>query len=171
MAMCQRIDMNPAKSSNAAGPWWYAPKRWMYRDGRPHGLARFMNSLSAQLYSLGWFKQSGGATLRVRGRRSGRPVSLPVVIAEHDGSRYLVSMLGDDANWVHNVREADGDAELNQLPVRLVEIPIGERASILRCYLQIAPGARPHIPVSHQAPLSEFAGVAQAYPVFRIDRS
>lgn len=83
----------------------------------------------------------------MRGRRSGRAVSLPGVIAEHDGSRYLDSTLGDDANWVRNVREAGGDAELNQLPGHLVEIPIGERASILRCYLQIAPGARPHIPV------------------------
>ncbi|MGK9269586.1 nitroreductase family deazaflavin-dependent oxidoreductase [Williamsia muralis] len=124
----------------------------MYRDGRPHSLARFINSLSSRLYSRGLFKRSGGATLTVRGRRSGRPVSLPVVIAEHDGSRYLVSTLGDDANWVHNVREAGGDAELNQRPVHLVEIPIGERASILRCYLQIAPGARPHsrFPIRHR---------------------
>jgi hypothetical protein len=38
-------------------------------------------------------------------------VRLPVVIAEHDGERFLVSMLGE-ANWVHNVHAAGGRAVL-----------------------------------------------------------
>jgi hypothetical protein len=39
---------------------------------------------------------------------------------------------------------------------------------VLRRYLAIAPGARPHIPVDRRAPLSEFEGIAHQYPVFRI---
>jgi len=47
-------------------------------------------------------------TLEVRGRRTGRTVSLPVVVADYGGARYLVSMLGENANWVRNVRAANG---------------------------------------------------------------
>ena len=34
----------------------------------------------------------------------GPPGFVPVVVAEYEGGRYLVSMLGKDANWVLNVR-------------------------------------------------------------------
>jgi len=39
---------------------------------------------------------------------------------------------------------------------------------ILRRYLQVAPGARPHIPVDRRAPLVEFEQIAARYPVFGI---
>ena len=35
--------------------------------------------------------------------------------------------------------------------------------------LELAPGARAHIPVDQRAPLAAFADVAAQYPVFRID--
>jgi hypothetical protein len=34
----------------------------------------------------------------VRGRDTGRVLSLPVVVADYQGDRYLVAMLGRDAN-------------------------------------------------------------------------
>ena len=43
------------------------------------------------------------------------------------------------------------------------------RAPILRRYLQVAPGARPHIPLDRRAPLAEFERIAALYPVFRVD--
>jgi hypothetical protein len=52
------------------------------------------------------------ATLEVTGRKSGRTVSLPVVVAVVDGERYLVSMLGEHVQWVQNVRAAGGRAVL-----------------------------------------------------------
>lgn len=55
--------------------------------------------------------------------------------------------------------------------VHLEEIPAEQRAPILKAYLQCAPGARPHIPVNKDAPLAEFAKVAAAYPVFRVEKS
>jgi hypothetical protein len=38
----------------------------------------------------------------------------------------------------------------------------------LKAYLQRAPGARPHVPVSKDAPLADFEQIAPAYPVFRV---
>ena len=35
-------------------------------------------------------------------------------------------------------------------------------------YLELAPGARPHVPVDPGAPIEEFERVAPHYPVFRI---
>ncbi len=80
-------------------------------------------------------------TLEVTGRKSGRTVSLPVVVAVVDGQRYLVSMLGEHVQWVHNVRAAGGRAVLRsggREEVHLEEVPPDARAPILRTYLQRA---------------------------------
>jgi deazaflavin-dependent oxidoreductase (nitroreductase family) len=144
--------------------------RWMYRRGRPNAWARWQNRASAAAYAVGvWPKRV--AALEVRGRKSGRIISFPIVIAEHDGERYLVSMLGEKANWVRNVTAADGEAVLRHgrsEAIRLVEVPVAARAPILRRYLDVAPGARPHIAVDRRAPLEDFAQIAPGIPVFLI---
>jgi hypothetical protein len=53
--------------------------------------------------------------------------------------------------------------------IRLVEVAPAERAPILRRYLEVAPGARAHVPVDRAAPLSDFERIAPDYPVFRIE--
>jgi deazaflavin-dependent oxidoreductase (nitroreductase family) len=144
--------------------------RWLYRGGRPNALARLINRAWATAHAAGLW-QSRLATLEVRGRRSGRTVSFPVVIADHEGDRYLVSMLGDHTNWVRNVRAADGHAVLRHgtsEAVRLVEVDPAARPPILRRYLACAPGARAHVAVDRHAPRDEFARVAPQVPVFRI---
>ena len=111
------------------------------------------------------------ATLEVRGRRSGHLRSLPVVIADLEGERYLVAMLGEGAGWVANVRAAGGRAVLRHgrhEPVLLEEVSPGERAPILQRYLEVASGARAHFPVKRGAPLSEFEAITPQYPVFRV---
>jgi deazaflavin-dependent oxidoreductase (nitroreductase family) len=110
-------------------------------------------------------------TLEVTGRKSGRTFSLPVVIGIVDGERYLVSMLGENVQWVRNVRAAHGRAVLRSRgreEVQLVEVSAEKRAPILKAYLQRAPGARPHIPVVKDAPLSEFEKIAARFPIFHI---
>jgi len=52
--------------------------------------------------------------------------------------------------------------------VHLEEVEPGDRAPILRRYLEVAPGARPHLPVDRHAPLAEFERIADQYPVFWI---
>ena len=151
--------------------WTYGDYlRWLYKGGRPNVFARVQNRASALAFAIGVFPGRVGA-LKVRGRRSGAVVSFPVVIADYEGERYLVSMLGDGANWVRNVEADGGRAELRhgrreQIILELVDAD--ERAPILRRYLAVAPGARPHIPVDRHAPLDEFDRVAADYPVFRI---
>ena len=110
-------------------------------------------------------------TLEVRGRRTGRLTSFPLVMADYQGERYVVAMLGEGTNWVSNVRAAGGRAVLchgRREAVRLEEVDPRGRAPILRRYLQVAPGARPHIPVDRRASLVEFELIAPQYPVFRI---
>ena len=144
--------------------------RWLYRGGRPNRFARLQNRVSAIAFGAGiWPKRL--AMLEVRGRRSGRVIPFPVVIADHEGKRYLLAMLGEKTNWVANARAADGQAVLRhgrREAVHLAEVPAERRPAILRRYLAVAPGARPHIPVDRHASLDEFERVAPQVPVFRI---
>lgn len=153
------------------GPRLHRIDRWLYRGGRPNRLARVLNRFWAFVQSSGLILPHRLATLEVPGRRTGRMIILPVVIADHEGDRYLVAMLGDHANWVRNVRAANGFATLRhgrRETVRLEEIDPRDRAPILRRYLAVAPGARAHIPVDQHAPLEQFDRIADQYPVFRI---
>jgi hypothetical protein len=144
--------------------------RWLYKGGRPNRFARLQNRASALVFSVGvWPRRL--ATLDVRGRRSGRTIAFPVVIADSDGERYLVAMLGEQANWVRNVRAAGGHAVLRhgrREAVLLLDVPVEARPAILRRYLAVAPGARPHIPVDRHASIDELAHIAPDIPVFRI---
>lgn len=146
-------------------------KRWMYRGGHPNMVAKIQNRGWAILHSLGIYPDRF-VTLEVAGRKSGKIVSFPLAMVVINGERYLVSMLGDDTNWVRNVRAAGGRAELVhgiRERVLLEEVESEQRAPILKAYLQIAPGARPHIPVNKDAPLSEFEKITPEYPVFRLE--
>jgi hypothetical protein len=92
------------------------------------------------------------------------------VVADYRGERYLVSMLGE-GDWVANVRAARGRAILHHgraEAVRLEEVEPGARAAILQRYLEVAPGARAHIPVDRDAPLANFEAIASRYPVFHV---
>ncbi len=146
-------------------------KRWMYRGGRPHTLAKIVNRGWAIVHSLG-ILPNYFVTLEVIGRQSGKVISFPLAMAVVNGERYLVSMLGEDANWVKNVRAAGGKATLRHgrtEHVLLQEVDVGQRPPILKIYLQRAPGARPHIPVNQDAPIAEFEKIAAQYPVFRVE--
>jgi F420H(2)-dependent quinone reductase len=145
-------------------------RRWLYRHRHASGPAKLLNAAQARLAAAGvgprWL-----VMVEVTGRRTGKTISFPAVIADYDSGRYLVSMLGEDTSWVRNVRAAEGRAVLrhgDREPVTLQEIDVDGRAPILRCYLQRASGARAHIPVDPQAPVETFEQIAAQYPVFRV---
>jgi len=145
-------------------------RRLFYRGWRPTRVGRWANRVAAWSSALGL--SSKAAVLEVRGRASGERRSTPVVIATVDDSHYLVSMLGPGSDWVKNLEAARGDAIIRQgtrRAVRLVGVPPAERAPILREYVRVATSGRHHLPVAVGAPLSEFAAIAERYPVYRID--
>lgn len=147
-------------------------KRWLYRGGHPNQLAKILNHGWAFIHALG-VAPNYMVTLDVAGRQSGKTISFPLAMATVDGERYLVSILGENANWVRNVAAAGGKARLRHgktEAVRLVEVDVAQRPPILKRYLQVAPGARPHIPVDKDAPIAEYAKIAAQYPVFRVER-
>jgi hypothetical protein len=161
------------RSTNArADPAERRLLRWFYRDRRPTRLGRLVNRASA------WATGAGLAppillTLLVRGRHSGRLRTSVLVEVTHEGQHYLVSMLGEDSEWVRNVRAADGEAFVKRrgrsCAVVLTELPPGHRAPFLKAYCQVASSGRHHFPIDATAPLSEFEEIAAHYPVFRID--
>jgi deazaflavin-dependent oxidoreductase (nitroreductase family) len=153
---------------------WTLPHSWyralFYPGGRPNALSRRLNSGQARLSALGVLPALMAA-LETRGRRSGRPCLVQLVVTQIGTERYLVSMLGENADWVRNARASAGAAVLRHRrteKVRLEEVPVSQRAPILKAYLRRAPGARPHFDLSRDAPLAEFEKVAAHYPVFRI---
>lgn len=148
-----------------------ALKRWMYRGGRPNQLTKIINKGWALIHSLGIFPNYL-VTLEVVGRQSGKTISFPLAMTVLNGERYLVSMLGEGTNWVRNVRAADGRATLRhgrREPVLLQEVDDSRKAPILKAFLQHAPGARPHILVDKDAPLTEFEKITAQYPVFKVN--
>ena len=144
----------------------------MYRGGRPNTLAKILNRGSAILHSLGIFPNYF-VTLEVVGRKSGKLIRFPLAMTVMNGERYLVSMLGEETNWVRNVKTAGGKATLRHGQtehILLEEVDVSQRAPILKAYLHLAPGARPHIALSKDAPLSAFEKIAPKYPVFSVKK-
>jgi deazaflavin-dependent oxidoreductase (nitroreductase family) len=106
--------------------------------------------------------------LTVPGRRSGRPRSTPISAATLDGHRYIVAAF-PDAAWVANVRAA-GSAILSRgrrvESVRLVELPVEDRAPVLRAFLeQVRGGVR----FFGSPDPGTVAASAARYPVFRVE--
>ena len=161
------INQNKGTYSNQL---FYRGKQWLYRGQRPGWIAKILNRMWANAASKK-VMDNGLVALEVIGRKSGRVVSFPLVMFTVDEQRYLASMLGEDAQWVRNVRAANGQAVLRSgghENVRLEEIPVDQRAPLLKAYLHAAPGARPHVLVDMDAPLAEFDKIAAEYPVFHV---
>ena len=145
-----------------------------YRPPRP-AIAR-VNRWVARLAFLGLTPRDTVA-LEVPGRRSGRLRRTAVVWAEHAGRRFLVSLSGE-GEWVRNVPAAGGRATIRRgraRRVRLEELPVVERAPVLKAYLSKRAyskspeyEAREFFGVRPDATLDELAAIADRYPVFRI---
>ncbi|QBI53583.1 nitroreductase/quinone reductase family protein [Streptomonospora litoralis] len=145
-------------------------KSWYYRGGRPNRVARALDRWTSALYGLG-IAPDYLVAVETTGRRTGRTITLPLVMALVGEERYLVAMLGEGANWVANVRAADGRVTLRhgrREHVLLEEVPPESRGAVLKAYLRRAPNARGHIPVGEDAPAAEFERVAHRFPVFRV---
>jgi deazaflavin-dependent oxidoreductase (nitroreductase family) len=104
---------------------------------KPSGFVKAMNSFMGRLASWGLIP-GDTALIEVKGRRSGQIRSNAVTWVEHDGQRYLVAPRGN-TEWVRNVKAAGGEAILKRRKaerVRLEEVPVEQRAPIIKSYLK-----------------------------------
>jgi deazaflavin-dependent oxidoreductase (nitroreductase family) len=111
--------------------------------------------------------------LSVPGRRSGRLRTTPVSPLSVDGRRYIVAGL-EGADWVKNARAAGWGVLARgreEERVGLVELPVEERAAVLRELPGKVPGGvqffRQLYGVSRDP--EEFAALAPRCPVFRVE--
>ena len=111
--------------------------------------------------------------LRTRGRRTGVPRIVPVVILRHDAREWLISPFGV-TQWVRNVR-VSGAAEVGRgrrwRAVRLVEIGDDEKPALLHRYRRsfgIVPFVRRAFTAPPSAGPSAFRAEAHRHPVFLV---
>jgi deazaflavin-dependent oxidoreductase (nitroreductase family) len=166
---CEEVtEMNPQDYS-ARVP--YRPPAAWYRR---------LNGLGVLLTSSG-LAPADAVTLQVRGRRSGKVRRVPILRTRYMGEDYLVALAGE-SQWVRNVRAAQGGAVIRRRKargVRLVELDPADRPAIIAEYLRAGrrrSGAQANAKQAHfyfgleaEASIEDIRGIAENYPVFRID--
>jgi deazaflavin-dependent oxidoreductase (nitroreductase family) len=115
----------------------------------------------------------GSMTLEAPGRKSGVMRRVPVTWVEFEGERYLVAMMGEESDWVHNARAAGGAVTFKRGKRRravLQELPVAERAPVLQAWYRRTGSSTPrkYIGLDPRAPLEAFEKIAPRWPVFRI---
>jgi deazaflavin-dependent oxidoreductase (nitroreductase family) len=109
--------------------------------------------------------------VEVRGRKSGKIFSAPIDLLEFEGRRYLVAPRGE-TNWVRNARAAGRVAlrkgrRREEFAVR--EVAPAQRPELLKAYLdRFALTVQRYFPLPRESPASEFAPIAERYPVFEL---
>ena len=110
--------------------------------------------------------------LEVRGRNSGRTISLPVDPLDFDGRCYLVCARGN-SNWVRNTRAAGEVAlvrGLRRIAAAARELPPDTRPPILKAYLdRFATEVQRFFPVAKGSAVEAFAELAPRYPAFALE--
>ena len=87
--------------------------RYFYRNRRPTHIGRIWSRAYAWVSGLG-LMPSNLVTLQVKSRHDGRLFSVILASVLFEGREYLVSMLGDESEWVKSVRAADGAASVKR---------------------------------------------------------
>jgi deazaflavin-dependent oxidoreductase (nitroreductase family) len=109
--------------------------------------------------------------LQVKGRRTGRVYSMPVIVVEMGGAMFLVAPRGR-TQWARNV-EAAPDVMLSRgsrrSTYRVRAIPDAEKAPVLRAYLhRYRSVVQRYFPLAAGSPPEAFAAIAGRYPVFEL---
>ncbi len=108
--------------------------------------------------------------LTVRGRKSGKPHSVPVVLVEGKDQRWLVAPYGE-VDWVKNARASmlvtlsRGDQRED---FTLCELSVEEAAPVLKKYLTAYPITRPYFNSREDSPMAAFQEEARTKPVFEL---
>jgi deazaflavin-dependent oxidoreductase (nitroreductase family) len=154
---------------------------------KPYRVGLFVRSNNAVMRSLihAGVRIGTFAVLTVAGRKTGRPVNVPVVVFPHGDNRYLVASYGV-VNWVRNLRAADGRAELRRGQVTekitAFELSPEQAGPILRFSLLNGPPGiprlivrifrryfvLPYLDVDMESSDDDFVRSAREHPVFKV---
>src|SRR4051812_41501616 len=109
--------------------------------------------------------------LTVRGRKSGVPRTIPVVMGVQGDQRWLVSPFGE-VNWARKLRAA-GEAIVTRgrrsETISVVELSASEAAPVLKHLLPTAPSMiRSYFEVTPASPIEDFEREAPRHPVFLV---
>ena len=137
---------------------------------RPGAVERIFGRILVFLIRIGLVR-GHFYVLEVRGRKSGRTISLPVDPIDLDGRCYLVCARGN-ANWVRNARAAGEVALVRAMRRRryaVRELPPGMRPPVLKAYLdRCASEVQRFFPIPKGSAVEAFADLAPRYPVFEL---
>lgn len=141
----------------------------MAKQYRVNAFVRISNAMVSFLLRLG-VNLGRMALLTVRGRKSGNPITTPIVIIVQEGKRYLISPFGI-VNWVRNLRAAGGEATITRgrraEKVQAIELAPEIAAPIFRETLRTTPGfIRGYVNLTVDSPLEEFEREIPTHPVF-----
>ena len=155
---------------------------------KPYRVGFFVRSNNAVMRSLinAGVKIGTFAVLTVPGRKTGRPVDVPLVVFPHQAERYLIASYGI-VNWVRNLRAADGRAELRRgretEKINAIELSDVEAGPILQVSLLAGPPGiprpmvrafrrffvLPYLEVDMSSSDEDFIRSAPNHPVFRVE--
>jgi deazaflavin-dependent oxidoreductase (nitroreductase family) len=137
---------------------------------RPGAVERIFGRILVFLIRIGLVR-GHFYVLEVRGRKSGRTISLPVDSIDLDGRCYLVCARGN-ANWVRNARAAGAVALVRAMRRRryaVRELPPGMRPPVLKAYLdRYASEVQRFFPVPKGSAVEAFNDLAPRYPVLEL---
>jgi deazaflavin-dependent oxidoreductase (nitroreductase family) len=142
------------------------------------GFVRVGNAVTTALLRTGFKIVAPGGypmyLLTVRGRKSGKPRTIPIVVLEQDGKRYLASPYGL-VDWVRNLRAA-GEALLTRgrriEQVRATELPAEEAGLVLKRSIErgIPSFLAKYFEVTADSSREEFVRAGASHPVFLLEK-
>ena len=141
----------------------------MAKQYQVKAVVRFVNRVMMRLNKWG-IAAPNSYVLTVRGRKTGKTYSAPVLLVEENGRRWLVSPYGE-VSWVRNARAA-GEVTLSRkgrsemLKIRAANSQ--ESAPILKQYINREKIVQPYFDVSPDASLEAFVAEAPRHPVFQL---
>jgi deazaflavin-dependent oxidoreductase (nitroreductase family) len=149
----------------------------MAKTSQVPNFVRLGNMLTTTLLRAGFKLVGPGAypmyLLTVRGRKSGLLRTVPIVILEHNGKRYLVSPYGR-VDWVRNLQAA-GEAILTRgrhsEKVKAKELPGDEAALVLQKDIKKGNPFARYYGVTAESSLEEFEHAATSHPMFLLQNS
>ncbi len=155
-------------------------KETMVTKAKAPWFARWGNSLTTPLLRAG-VKLVGPGNypmylLTVRGRKSGQPHTVPIVLLEQHGQRYLAATYGM-VDWVRNLRAAKEATLTRGQRAEMVtarELSTREAALVLQAEVKRTSFARymaaRFYGVTADAPLEQFERAMLIHPVFVLER-